>query len=347
MPKVKDLNPSVIGRIGGSDLAIPFLGPDGKTWFVWGDTFDGNTPAINSGPDWRSPVITRAPNRANAGSPIVFDSAAKGGAQLWPYQHNNPEFSTVLPCDAITIGNRVYLWVMVTRGLGNERWCEIWYTDNNGETWHNGTHYNTPGVGSSSWWNTSHFGGKRTMLTWTGVGNGWVHAISTGGLARDKNAIMWRVREADILNKTKWEGWVFENGSWRWKIDPPNPSNILPDGTRLGEIGFRRIQNHWVFSGFDAGNYRAFVKIGYGPIENINWFTTPTIYPVRGNWQGFGTYDTVDRLYGCYVDPNSRLVNPDGSRGTFAMIVSTWAQSGNPYRAMQYRFPAPNTLGPV
>jgi hypothetical protein len=68
---------------------------------------------------------------------------------------------------------------------------------------------------------------------------------------------------------------------------------------------------------------------------------------VRGSSQESGTYDIVDRLYGCYVHPSSRFENPDGTPGAFSMIVSTWAVSGNPYRAMQYRIPTPAALGPV
>ncbi|WP_327151006.1 DUF4185 domain-containing protein [Nocardia sp. NBC_01329] len=342
MPKIKDLNPSAIGRIGGADLAIPFKRPDGKIGYVWGDTFDGNVPAVNSGPDWRSPVITWADDTP-VGRPINFTHAARGGAQLWPYQHNNPQFSTVLPCDALFIGGRIYLWVMVTRGLGNEIRCEIACSDDMGESWfaQPGGHYLSDG---SPKWKTDFNGGKRTMVTWARGDDGWVYIISTGGLDRNKNAVLWRAPENALTDPFSWHGWQW-NGSWGWGTG--RADDILPPGTRLGEISLRRIQNYWVFSGFDAGAYSAFVKVGYGPIENINWHTAPTSYPVRGSSQEPGTYDVVDRLYGCYVHPSSRFENPDGTPGAFSMIVSTWAVSGNPYRAMQYRIPTPAAIGPV
>ncbi|AOD24033.1 hypothetical protein IM25_22650 [Rhodococcus sp. p52] len=349
MAKIRDLNPhpDLPRPIGGTDLGIPFVMPNGRVGYVYGDTFGGTTQ-IAGGPDWRSPVIVTSPTR-DMTQPIVIDGACRGGDQLWPYVHNNPEFSTVLPCDALVIGGRIYLWVMVTQGLGSERWCEIWYSDDNGETWHNGTSYATPGVGASSRWSTAAFRGQRVMMTWDRGRDGWVYAISTGGLARNKNALLWRVREADILDPAKWEGWCWLNNQWQWKANPADhePGDILPAGTRLGEIGLRWIQGHWVFSGFDAGAYEAFVRTGYGPISGVNWGTAPKLRPVRGGGLFPVGYDVQANLYGCYVHPDSKFEKPDGTKGQFVMIVSQWnGQNGQgPYRAMQYRFTAPNKLG--
>ncbi len=75
---------------------------------------------------------------------------------------------------------------MVTQGLGNEKWCEIRYSDDLGESW----------TDTGVKWSTSVYGGKRTMVTWEKGGDGFVYVISTGGLARNKNAILHRVPEA-------------------------------------------------------------------------------------------------------------------------------------------------------
>ncbi|WP_344870128.1 DUF4185 domain-containing protein, partial [Rhodococcus aetherivorans] len=87
MAKVKDLTPT-IGDVGGTDLGIPFVMPNGKVGFVLGDTFGGTQPwgpPITGLTNWRSPVILKSPTRDMA-QPIAFDGACKGGAQLWPYQ---------------------------------------------------------------------------------------------------------------------------------------------------------------------------------------------------------------------------------------------------------------------
>lgn len=338
MVKVKNLTPTTVGATGGTDLGIPFVMPSGDVWFIGGDTWDGDQPQIG-GINWRSPMILKSLTR-DMGLPIEFYNACRGGQQLWAYEHNNPVFSTVLPCDAVVINGRIYLWVMVTAGLGNEKWCEIWYSDDNGENWNNGTNSDTT-------WSTSAFGGKRVMMTWDRGRDGYVYAISTGGLARNKNALQWRVPEGDILDPTKWQGWCFLNGNWQWVTNPSDnqPTNILANGTSLGEIGLRWIQGHWVFSGFDAGAYNAFVRVGYGPISGVNWQAAPVTRPVKG--AGFGG-DIVPQLYGCYVHPDSRFTKADGTPGSFVMIVSTWnTATGNPYRFMQYRIPTPAPLGPI
>jgi hypothetical protein len=342
MTKVKDLNPT-IGDVGGTDLGIPFLMPNGKVGYLFGDTFGGAHPAggVAGGSNWRSPVLLVDSER-DVGQPIVFDYAAKNGDQLWPYVHNNGTFSTVLPCDAVTIGTRIYLWVMVTNGLGNERWCEIWYSDDSGETWINGTN-------STTKWSTSAFRGQRVMMTWDRGRDGYVYAISTGGLARNKNALIWRVAEADILDPTKWESWSW-TGQWQWIMNPTDaqPGDILAAGSKLGEIGLRWIQGHWVFSGFDAAGYRAFVKVG-SSITGTNWQTTPTTYPVRGTGFFPVGYDVQVNLYGCYVHPDSKFKNADGTTGKFSMIVSQWngVNGQGPYRAMQYSIPTPAPTGTV
>jgi len=61
------------------------------------------------GNDWRSPVILWTNRIGNTTSPILINGSIKGGDQLWPYPHNNPTFSTVLPCDAMEINGRLYV----------------------------------------------------------------------------------------------------------------------------------------------------------------------------------------------------------------------------------------------
>lgn len=325
MPKLRDLNPDPLGDLGGTDLGIPFRMPDGNIGFVFGDTFGGNRPRVG-GPNWRSPVLLVSDTH-DVTQPIRFVRAARGGRQLWDYQHDNPVFSTVLPCDAISIGRRIYLWVMVTKGLGNEKWCEIWYSDDLGENWTN----------SNVRWSTSEFDGKRTMISWERGGDGFVYVVSTGGLARDKNMILWRVPEEKITNPGFWEGWGYNGRDWGWGR---YPSDILPPGTKLGEICLRRIQGNWVLSGFDAGAYSMFLKVGADPLAD--WWKAPDYRPVKGAPHVRGGPDMVPRLYGCYVHPDSKF-----EPGKFGAIVSEWAARDEPYRAMQFRVEGIRAVAPI
>lgn len=354
MPRIINYTPNALTHVGGSDLGAPFVMPNGKVGLVQGDTWDGTVAKTGSGPWWRSPVILTSPTRDPGANVLEIDGAVRGGDQLWDYEHNNPVFSTVLPCDAITIGSRIYVWVMVTAGLGNEKWCEIWYSDDLGENWINGTQY----VNGQSVWNTAHFGGKRTMITWDRGRDGWVYAVSTGGLARDKNAIMWRVRETEILDKSKWEARVFRNGSWSWAIDPPDPADILPAGTMCGEMCLRWIQGHWVLSYLELNQGATTVKVGYSgvpgsatsPPSAINWMTTPTYRPIRsGPLAVLLGGEAMERFYGCYVHPDSRF------DGKFSLIMSEWLlwsqapyNGEGPYRSSHWRMKTtPTALGPL
>ena len=144
--KVKDLTgPGSSAErfgVGGTDLGIAVALADGRTGFVFGDTFD---ECRAGGPGWRSPVMLRSNDTSlrslNGG--ITFHDAVGGdyARQLWNYQHDGPPwkgsgYSTVLPADAITIDGRLYLFAMVNRGLHNVLWTEISYSDDCGDTWH-------------------------------------------------------------------------------------------------------------------------------------------------------------------------------------------------------------------
>ncbi|MGW4327025.1 DUF4185 domain-containing protein [Nocardia sp. NPDC004573] len=331
MPKIKNLNPLPMADIGGSDLFIPFRMPSGEIGYLLGDTFSGTEPRVG-GPNWRSPMLLRSSTH-DMSVPIEFGSAARGARQLWDYVHDNPEYSTILPCDALTIGGRIYLWVMVTQGLANERWCEIRYSDDNGESW----------TDTAVRWSTSAYGGKRTMISWERGGDGFVYVISTGGLARNKNMLLWRVRESHtaLTDPAAWQGWGWNGWDWGWGRDPGSDPRfgILADGTKLGEIGLRRVQGNWVMSGFDAGAYGAFVKVAARITDN--WRTAPTYRPVKGSFWAPGGPDIVPRLYGCYVHPDSRF------DGAFCLIVSEWAESGMPYRGMQFRIYGVRSVAPI
>jgi hypothetical protein len=103
--------------VGGTDLGIPVRQPDGQIAYVFGDTFEEDRAG---GPGWRSPVLLRSPPGLGPDG-IVFTSAAGGqyARQILDYDHADPEFSTWLPSDVITLGGRMYLHFIVNAGLGN------------------------------------------------------------------------------------------------------------------------------------------------------------------------------------------------------------------------------------
>ena len=195
--------------VGGTDLGIAVALADGRTGFIFGDTFDEFRAG---GPGWRSPVMLRSRDtslrRLNDG--ITFHDAVGGdyARQLWDYAHDGPPwkgggYSTVLPADAITIDGRLYLFAMVNRGLHNVLWTEINYSDDCGDTWHDAGP-DARRLGSAN-------DGHQQLVTWEhDPDSGWVYVI-TSAFNRRENAYLYRVRADDLLDRSAWHPWT---GGW-------------------------------------------------------------------------------------------------------------------------------------
>jgi hypothetical protein len=316
--------------VGGTDLGIAVTLADGRTGFVFGDTF---TDAGVGGRGWRSPVILRSRDttlpRLERG--ISFDDAVGGSyaRQLFEYAHDEPPWrdgrvSTMLPADALTVDGRLYLFTMANRGLGNVAWTEISYSDDCGDTWHDG------GVDARRL--GSHENGRQQLITWErDPVTGWVYVIGST-FTRRKNAYLYRVRADDLLDRSAWH--PFTGG---WHRGDPKP--LLPPGTAVGEMCLRRVENRWVFSYFEASSGSIRVKVLDSPthdfqaaptttvLRNTPW-TLPPCSPPDGCTAG-----TLSQLYGGYIVPGSTLRR-------LHLVVSHWNTvdgSNWPYRAMQYR----------
>jgi hypothetical protein len=313
--KIKDLTgpgtSSETFGVGGTDLGIPVRQPNGKLAFIFGDTWQ--TDGIG-GTGWRSPVLLRS-EFGNLGGGITFTGAAGGkyAKQILNYQHNTAQWSTWLPSDVITIGNRMYLHFIVNKGLGNVQWTQIAYSDDNGENW---TVTNTKFAADDD-------DSRRQVWTWARGEDGYVYIMSTKFISRDQAMIMYRVPETKILEHDAYEPWGEKNGKWAWG----NPASVILDGA-FGELCLRKIEGKWVLSYFDNGNYNITVRVFDQPTSDLS--AAHTYVPIRGGWWGNEDDTTVAQLYGGYIHPDSTLHN-------LHLIVSQWnTQTGWPYRAMQF-----------
>ncbi|WP_152360979.1 DUF4185 domain-containing protein [Microlunatus speluncae] len=314
--KVKDLTgPGLTTEweMEATDLGIPVSTPDGRTLYVFGDTFEHTIGDAN----WRSPVGLYSTTTNLAGG--VTWSGAVGGAtarQFWDYPHNNPEFSTVLPSDVIKIGNRIYLHAMVNKGLGNVIRCEIWYSDDSGNTW----------IDSGARIPGNWLGGMAQLVGW-GLGNDdYVYIYSTG-FQRDKPIILHRVRTANLTNYQAWEPWGYAGSAWNWG-NPPTP---ILDG-RFGEMSFRPLGGKWILTWFNEGDYRIEGLIADTPTSNLHTAKRATF--LHGTSWGNEDDTHVAQLYGGYVIPGSTLDD-------LHLAVSQWNTTPGannwPYRVMQFR----------
>lgn len=298
-------------RMDATDLGIPVYTPDGRMIFIFGDTFE--EPIVGGG-WWRSPVaLYSTTTDLNAG--VTWSGAVGGDAaeQLWDYEHDNPEFSTVLPSDVITIGDTMYLHVMVNKGLGNVIRTEIWRSDDSGATWHHTGAEFPPDL----------HGGMFQLFTWAQGDDGYLYVYSTG-FQRDKPIILHRVPEQGLTDLAAYEPWGYRDGAWGWG-NPPTP---VLEG-RFGELSLRPIDGKWVLTWFNEGDYRIDGIVMDTPTSDLATAHRQTLI-----WGGeWGNEDDahVAQLYGGYIIPGSTL-------DELHLSVSQWNTDEDwPYRVMQHR----------
>jgi hypothetical protein len=243
------------------------------------------------------------------------------GVRRWGRQFRR--VTTVLPTDLITVGNEMFLHVMVCRELGNVRWTEVHRSRDNGVRWRR----------TRARRRADHLDGYFQILTWERGDDGYVYAFSTG-FQRDKGLILQRVPEHSLLDVDAWEPWGLTADGWGWGR---GPTVVLPG--RFGELCLRRVptagggssvEERWVLVVFDDGNYRMDVMVLDSPVADLHTARRATVL----NGVNWGEEDhaagRVAQLYGGYVLPGSTLAE-------LHLVVSQWNTATNwPYRAMQF-----------
>ncbi|HEX8759615.1 MAG TPA: DUF4185 domain-containing protein [Pseudonocardiaceae bacterium] len=318
--KIKDLTgPGHTDRfgIGGTDLGVTVVAPDGRLVSVFGDTFE---KAGVGGPGWRSPVVLFG-DPATARTGIVWTAAAGPGdyaAQVLAYEHgtviDGRTVTTALPTDIITIGNEMYLHVMVCEGLGNVHWTELHRSTDNGETWRH----------TGATWPGGHHGGLFQMLTFERGVDGYVYVFSTG-FQRDKGLVLQRAPTDRFAEPAAWQTWGYRDGQWAWG----NPPTVALSG-KFGELCLRRVEGRWLLALFDAGGYRIDVLSLDSPTANL--------YDAQRKTLVHGTaWDTEDHAQGRVAQLYGGYLVPDSTLNDLHLVVSQWNTTTNwPYRAMQF-----------
>ncbi|WP_084531446.1 DUF4185 domain-containing protein [Nocardia miyunensis] len=312
--------------VGGTDLGVMCRTPSGRILAIFGDTF--LNPGVG-GPDWRSPVGLLS-DTTSLDQGIGWNEACgddpRYARQLLPYSHETGEYTTILPSDVVTIGDSIYLHVMVNQSLHNVIRTELWRSDDDGRHWTD-TGVRFPG-------DLHH--NLAQLITWDCHPNGWVYVMSTS-FTRNDPLILRRVPHDRIENPDAYEGWGWADGSWKWG-NPPTPIlEGVTSGEKFGEMCLRYIQGQWVLVNFDAsssGGYDIDVRV----FENItdNLYDARKSSPIRGAAWGMEGDDAVAQLYGPSIVPGSTL---DGGFHIFVSQWNTGAADGWPYRAMQFKIP--------
>lgn len=306
-------------RMQATDLGIPVRTPDGRLLFVFGDSYE--KPYVSNKNFWRSPTALYSRTRDLNGG--VEWSGAVGGRwarQLVRYPHDNREFSTVLPSDVITIGDTMYLHVMVNKGLMNVIRTEIWRSDDNGATWHK----------TEAKFKGTEQHGRFQLLTWALGDDDRVYILSTK-FNRKESVILSRVRSSRILDPDAYE--TLGRGKDGWKWGRGLEATPVLHG-RFGELCLRRISGKWLLTCFNAGTAAIEGRLLDGaPDAGVGHLPAKKL--ISGGEWGAQDDSHVAMLYGGYVIPGSSL-------DELHLSVSQWKnlkrnKGGWPYRVMQYR----------
>lgn len=238
---------------------------------MFGDNF-----SFGWGQDWQSPSLVMYDKTFKVlGVPVTNGIAMQPRRQLWDYPHNNNEYSTVLPCDFIKIGQWWWVAAMVSAGLGNEL-RTVFRRSRDLVSWEDTgfaiQHPSHPGM---------------VMLTFDVVGE-YVYIFGTHGLRRDGPIWMWRCPAT-----------AFPVGRW----EPRNNGQPIRRG-RHGELCFRHIQGNAVLSFFDEGRY----------CQTLLTLPSPEGDWSQAKMLDYAWGDSTPQLYGGYISPTSRLNEPDGMK---------------------------------
>jgi hypothetical protein len=311
--KIKNLTgPGITTKYGLDwvDLGAVTRTPDGRSLYVFGDSFSG----ANWGDNWRSPTALWSNTRNHLERGVTFSGSVGGvpAAQLIPYEHGE-EISTIIPSDVITLGNKIYLHAVVNQGFGNVIWSGIWVSSDNGATWHDsGARFD--GHAHNKMWN---------LCTWE-YHEGWVY-VYTAEFLRESPMILHRVRPKDLTDPDKWEPWGRVGNKWKWGA---GPDTVIDD--IIGEMSLRKLGKRWVFTWFDGPRYRISAMVLDHPTQDLR--KTDRVTLLHGTSWSNQDANHVAQLYGSYVIPGSTM-------NDLHLTVSQWNTSNNSvYHVSQYRF---------
>ena len=222
-------------------------------------------------------------------------------ASCGPIEHNNPEYSTILPCDFIKIGDWWHVAVMVTKGLGNELRTEF-HRSRDLVNWE--VH---PELTSR---HPSHPG--NVMLTFDRIGD-YVYIFGTGGLARDREHLDVAKPRRPVPATAWWEPWGWDG----FRLGLGHPQRGHPDsrGRLRGAV-----------LPLPAGQLRAVLLRRVRPYKQ----QARTVQFPEDDWRdGANVVDyafgfEIPQLYGGYISPLSRLNEGGG--------MHFWVSQWNPHQ---------------
>lgn len=317
--------------VAGTDLGVAVRFGSGDVGYFFGDTFESSAAG---GPGWRSPVMlwSRGSGADGLAGGIVFDGACGGGyaQEILPNAHDvserpDPERPgsefTVIPSDAVTIGDRTYLSVLSVHSWNSQaaptNFTYLACSDDDGVTWgRTAARWDNEGAALDQMWTMERAGG-------------YVYVLSSAfDRANPGGVILRRVPADRIEEPWAYEAWVPDRDqvpSSTWMSVRSAPVVPVLPGP-IGEMNLRRIEETWVLAYFDPVAYA--IRTRTAPAVTGPW-SEPVDQVVGGEW---GADDgTYAQIYGGFIHPGSTLDD-------LHLLVSQWnTAEGVPYHVLQFR----------
>lgn len=301
-------------EIAGQDLGSMFRA-DGRTWFVFGDTFGRRDPGMTGGggEEWRSNTMAYTTD-TNPSDGIRFDGYVTDDVgwakELLPAKQVDGDEMTVIPTYGFAANDALYLAYMSVRHWGEPGEWETNYaglakSTDNGNTWTK--------LASPRWPGTSNF----VQVSAAKVGEDLYFWGVTHG--RFGGVQLMKVPEHDVEKQASYRYFAgtTPSGKPQWSADTGRAQTIV-DST-VGELSvvWNSYLHRWLMSYTDGGGDGADIREGATP-----W----------GPWSDAITLVSATDVPGLYAPYMLPEYTADGGR-TIYFTLSKWG----PYNVYWYR----------
>jgi hypothetical protein len=325
------INPTWEVGVQGTDLGHT-VNHNGKTYFLFGDTFDAEGTAGSGGPDWRYNVMAYSTD-FNPANGITFDgwiTRPDGTAKQMVFpgaEPNIPGFQpiTYIPTGAISVGDKIYAWSMRVdwdgfSGVPGDDWMigyaglARWREGDSQFTNVPGFRFEAPDGGPYTWGNGAHGPGNFGMVAASyrspleNANDPHIYLWGTPG-GRRGGVKLARVMPADIENLAAYEffdGLV--NGAPQWVGNEFDAEKVIANNVGEMSVMYNNELRAWTLMYQNGAN---------GNFE-IRYSDTPW-----GEWSAPLTVTNFSQAPGLYAPYMNPLLVEDNGK-TLYFTMSLW-----------------------